>query len=92
MYKVISEFDDLQDGKSTKNGMIYHHYKVGDTFPRDGKTVDESRLYELSGKDNLQGIPLIKEVTKPAPAKKHKVPAKAAARTVHNDGAEMPEE
>lgn len=61
MYKVIKYFTDLQDNS--------HPYNVGDTFPRKGVKVDESRIAELSGSDNKQGVPLIKAAPKP-PAKK----------------------
>lgn len=44
-------FADLQDGKR-----LYHE---GDKFPRDGLTVSEKRLAQLSGSDNLMGYPLI---------------------------------
>lgn len=70
MYKVIKGFHDLQDSVSTKNGTIYHEYKVGDVFPREGKKVDENRLKELAGKDNKRGVPLIKEVKEETTAKK----------------------
>lgn len=70
MYKVIKHFHDLQDSVSTKSGTIYHEYKVGDVFPREGKKVDENRLKELVGKDNKRGVPLIKEVKEETPAKK----------------------
>lgn len=70
MYKVIKGFHDLQDSVKTKNGVIYHEYKAGDVFPREGKKVDEERLKELAGKDNKRGVPLIKEVKEEAPAKK----------------------
>lgn len=53
-YKVIKLFADLQDGN--------HIYNVGDTFPRDGATASDERISELSGRDNLQGVPLIAEV------------------------------
>ena len=70
MYKVIKGFHDLQDSVKTKNGVIYHEYKAGDVFPREGKKVDEERLKELAGKDNKRGVPLIKEVKEEASAKK----------------------
>ena len=62
MHKVIKYFTDLQD----KN----HEYNVGDTFPRKGLKVTQERLAELSGKDNLQGCPLIKLVEETKEAKK----------------------
>ena len=54
MFKVIKYFTDLQD----KN----YAYNVGDTFPRRGVKVADARIKELSGKQNKQGVPLIKEV------------------------------
>lgn len=44
-------FADLQDGRR-----LYHE---GEKFPRDGLTVSEKRLAQLSGSDNLMGYPLI---------------------------------
>lgn len=70
MYKVIKQFHDLQDVTKTKNGNVYHEYKVGDEFPRKGLKVSEERLKELSGKDNKRGTPLIEEVKEETPAKK----------------------
>ena len=57
MYKVIKFFTDLEDND--------HPYTVGSTFPRKGMSVMPSRLRELSGSDNRQGVPLIEEVTEP---------------------------
>ena len=54
MYKVIKYFTDLQDG--------HYAYNVGDTYPRKGLNPSEERIAELSGSDNKQGVPLIKEV------------------------------
>lgn len=54
MYKVIKYFTDLQDRE--------HAYNVGDTFPREGVTVPQARLEELSGSNNRQHAPLIEEV------------------------------
>ena len=54
MYKVIKSFTDLQDKK--------HLYKVDDEYPRKGLKPTKGRIKELSGKDNRQGVPLIKEV------------------------------
>lgn len=51
MYKVICCFTDLQDNKNP--------YNVGDIFPRDGLSVSEERIKELSGSDNRQRKPLI---------------------------------
>lgn len=59
MWKVIKYFTDLQDNNFP--------YEVGDVFPRDGLTVTEERLAELAGKDNKQGVPLIKYIKPAAP-------------------------
>lgn len=59
MYKVIHYFTDLQDNE--------HPYNVGDVFPRDGLTVGEERLKELSGSKNKQHKPLIKLVEEELP-------------------------
>lgn len=71
MYKVIKAFHDLQDSQKTKNGKIYHEYKVGDVFPRNGLKVSDERIKELAGSANKRGVPLIKlvddlKVQKPA--------------------------
>lgn len=55
MYKAIHFFTDLQD--------FNHPYNVGDIFPRDGLKVSKERLIELSGSNNKQGKPLIKNET-----------------------------
>lgn len=54
MYEVIHYFTDLQDNE--------HPYNVEDIFPRDGLTVSDERLKELSGSNNKQHKPLIKFV------------------------------
>lgn len=53
-YVVIHYFTDLKD----KN----HPYNEGDTFPRDGVSVSEERLFELSTDRNKQKKPLIRFV------------------------------
>lgn len=53
MYRVVHFFTDLQDDR--------HPYNVGDIFPREGKTVSEERIAELSGAENRQGVPLIRK-------------------------------
>lgn len=53
-YVVIHYFTDLKD----KN----HAYHEGDTFPRDGVSVSEERIFELSTDRNKQKRPLIKFV------------------------------
>ena len=69
MYKVIKYFTDLHDNN--------YPYKAGDTFPRKGLSVTEGRFAELAGKNNKQGVPLIKLVeetsqVEEAPAKNTK--------------------
>lgn len=54
MYKVVRYFRDLQD-----DNYLYHE---GDTFPRDGLSVSEERIKELSSVDNKQHTVLIKEI------------------------------
>lgn len=54
MYRVIAYFTDIQDGG--------HAYNVGDIFPREGVTVSDERLKELSGAENKRGIALIEAV------------------------------
>ena len=74
MYKVIVTFRDKQDDGYT--------YRAGDTFPRDGMTVDAARIAELAGSGNRIGRPLIEVVQEKAPAKK---PA-AKRRTTRKKG------
>lgn len=73
MYEVIHYFTDLTDG--------YMAYHTGDKFPRDGVTVSDERIDELSGSNNKLGMPLIKKVgDKAAPkedAPEEKKPRKA---------------
>lgn len=52
-YVVIKHFTDLQDDG--------HSYHAGDIFPREGLTVSQKRLKELSSSNNRQNIPLIKK-------------------------------
>lgn len=54
MYKVIKLFTDLQDNN--------YKYEVGDEYPRLGLKPSISRIAELSGSDNKQKTPLIKEI------------------------------
>ena len=64
MYKVIESFTDLQD-----NNYVYY---VGDTFPRNGVEVGAERIAELASDKNLQGVPLIEEVTEKPKRKRKK--------------------
>lgn len=57
MFRVVSTFADLQDGK--------HLYKPGDTFPRLGLTVDAARIAQLASCDNATGKALIEAVEPP---------------------------
>lgn len=54
-YRVIHYFTDLQD--------LDYPYKVGDLFPRQGLSVSEERLKELSSDANKRGMPLIELVS-----------------------------
>ena len=54
MYKVIKHFVDLQDNN--------HKYDVGDTYPRKGLNVLQSRINELASDKNKQKTPLIEEI------------------------------
>lgn len=51
MYKVLAYFEDLQDNR--------HPYNEGDIFPREGLTVTDERLSELSSENNKRKIQLI---------------------------------
>ena len=54
MYKVIKYFTDMQDNNFA--------YQVGDEYPRKGMSVLQSRINELAGSKNRQGVPLIEEI------------------------------
>lgn len=71
MYKVIKPFTDLQDSN--------YKYDVGDTYPRNGLNVLQSRINELASNKNLQKTPLIEEIPEieEAPKKKTKSVEKA---------------
>ena len=77
MYKVIEYFEDGQDNR--------HPYSAGDTFPREGVTVSEERLAQLSSKNNRRGKVLIAEIAtttkkaKATPKKEQEAPAEADA-------------
>ena len=62
MYKVIKSFTDLQDNN--------YKYDVGDTYPRKGLNVLQSRINELASNKNLQRTPLIEEI--PEKVEEHK--------------------
>ena len=69
MYRVIKHFVDLQDNN--------YKYDVGDTYPRKGLNVLQSRINELASNKNLQKTPLIEEISdieeKPKKEKKKSV-------------------
>ena len=71
MYKVIKHFTDLQDNNFA--------YQVGDEYPRKGLSVLPSRIKELAGSKNRQGVPLIEEIpdVEDKPEKKTKSTKKA---------------
>ena len=71
MYRVIKHFVDLQDNN--------YKYDVGDTYPRKGLNVLQSRINELATNKNLQKTPLIEEIPEfeEAPEKKTKSTKKA---------------
>ena len=73
MYKVIKHFVDLQDSN--------HKYDIGDTYPRKGLNVLQSRINELASNKNRQGVPLIEEIPEVAeePKKEKK------SKSVEND-------
>lgn len=52
-YKVIAIFTDRQDNR--------WRYNVGDIFPRQGLSVSDERIKELSSDENRRGIPLIEK-------------------------------
>ena len=53
-YRVIKHFVDLQDNN--------YKYDVGDTYPRKGLNVLQSRINELASDKNKQNTPLIEEI------------------------------
>ena len=85
-YEVISFFTDLRD--------YDHPYNVGDEFPRQGVTVSEERLAELSSNNNRQRRPLIKAVedgeTQDPPAQN--VNPESAGTPESNEGFKAPEQ
>lgn len=60
MYRVLKDFSD----KTDRN----HIYHAGDSFPRNGVDVDESRIRELSTSANKVREPLIVFVPDPVKA------------------------
>ena len=72
MYKVIKHFTDLQDNN--------YKYDAGDTYPRKGLNVLQSRINELASNKNLQKTPLIEEIPEKAEEPK-KEKKKSAEKT-----------
>lgn len=70
MYKVIKHFIDLQDNN--------YKYDVGDTYPRKGLNVLQSRINELASDKNLQKTPLIEEIPEKVEETKKKKSVKKA--------------
>ena len=70
MYRVINHFVDLQDNN--------YKYDVGDTYPRKGLNVLQSRINELASHKNKQKTPLIEEIPEKAEEPKKK---KSAEKT-----------
>lgn len=66
MYRVINNFRDLKDRQ--------YLYRVGDEYPRPGRSASEDRIKALLTGDNKAKKPLIEEIVeKPVekkPAKK----------------------
>ena len=70
MYKVIKSFTDLQDNN--------YKYDVGDTYPRKGLNVLQSRINELASDKNKQKTPLIEEIPEKVEEPKKKKSAEKA--------------
>lgn len=64
MYRVIKHFVDLQDNN--------YKYDVGDTYPRKGLNVLQSRINELASNKNLQKTQLIEEIPEKVKEPKNK--------------------
>ena len=72
MYKVIKHFTDLQDNNFA--------YNVGDEYPRKGVSVLPSRIKELAGNKNRQGVPLIEEIPEKAEEPKKEKKSKSVEK------------
>ena len=70
MYKALTTFADLKDNK--------HLYHEGDTYPRDGVSVSDARLQELSTNKNATRKPLIVKVEEPQKKVKVETPSEEA--------------
>lgn len=72
MYKVIKPFTDLQDSN--------YKYDVGDTYPRNGLNVLQSRINELASHKNKQKTPLIEEIPEKVEEPKKEKKTKSAEK------------
>lgn len=64
MYRVLRDFHDLQDAMPVKGGVVYHHYRAGDRYPREnGPVPSDARIAELCSPLNRQNAPLIAAMT-----------------------------
>ena len=62
-FSVIVDFVDAQE---------HHLYRVGDTFPYNGKDVSDERIRALSTVNNAIGKPLIVIIAEPTIAAENK--------------------
>lgn len=72
MYTVTEYFEDIADNR--------HKYYVGDTYPRNGVTVSEARLAELSSDRNKRKRPVIAAVAEDDEQQKPKTADKPKAK------------
>ena len=73
MYKALKTFRDLQDNA--------YKYQAGDIFPREGLSVSDERIEELSTSNNRRGEPMIAEVLEePEKEDKKSTPKKGNGR------------
>ena len=56
-------------------------YQVGDEYPRKGTSVLQSRINELAGSKNRQGVPLIEEIPEKVEEPKKEKKTKSAEKT-----------
>ena len=71
MYRVRRDFYDLTDYREIKGGRIYHQYKAGEMYPRDGIEPSQERIEQLMSGENRMGISLIEPLEDvPAPVTK----------------------
>lgn len=64
-YTVLEYFKDISDN--------CHEYSSGDIYPRDGLTVSEDRLAELSSDRNRRKRPVIAAVAEPKQAESENI-------------------